>query len=185
MNLKPVLTALFILTVSNVNAAQTDKIISGYGYTIDGNTVKIGENTVRLLGSIAPKLDQMGQDVIGREYPAGLYARDVLASIIADQPLGCRVVPQNGKEKDAEGNYFGICAAAQVSDVSAEMIKRGWAMIDRSGETLVYRSYVEIETKSKRILRGIWQGPIEKPWEFEASKMIKTPENIKVIKENN
>lgn len=170
MTLKPFITALFLMTATNANAAQTDKIISGYGYTIDGNTVQIGDNTVRLLGSIAPYLNQMGQDVIGREYPAGLYARDVLASIIADQPLGCRVVPQNGKEKDANGNYFGICAAPQVSDVSAEMIKRGWAMIDRSGETQVYSTYVDIESKSKTILRGIWQGPLEKPWVFKATK---------------
>lgn len=181
MKSKLITGALLLAFVSTAYAAQTDKIISGYGYTLDGNTVKIGTNTVRLLGSVAPHLDQMGQDGIGREYPAGLYARDVLASIIADQPLGCRVVPQNGNETDKNGNYYGICAAPQVGDVSAEMIRRGWAMIDRSGETQVYSTYVDIESKSKTILRGIWQGPLEKPWKFIASKMVNSSQTTETF----
>lgn len=175
MKLKIISAAFLLLSATTGHSAQTDKIISGYGYTLDGNTIKIGTETVRLLGSSAPHIDQMGHDEIGRQYPAGLYARDVLASIIADQPLGCRVVPQNGSEKDSFGHYYGICAAPQIGDVSAEMIRRGWAMIDRSGETQVYSTYVNIESKSKTILRGIWQGPLEKPWEYKASKMVDSP----------
>ena len=167
---KVLVSALVAISTLSAHAQQTDKIISGYGYTIDGNTIQIGSDKIRLVGSAAPKLTQTGQDTIARPYPAGLYARDVLASIIADKPLGCRVVPQKGEEKDAEGRFFGICAAPKISDVSGEMIKRGWAMIDRSGETQIYSTYVNIETSSKTIRRGIWQGPIDKPWEFKANQ---------------
>jgi endonuclease YncB( thermonuclease family) len=171
--------ALFCLASSSALAQQTDKIISGYGYAVDGNTIQIGSDKIRLLGAYAPLLDQNGTDAIARNYPAGLYARDVLASIIADQPLGCRVVPQNASEQDKLGRFFGICASGIAADVSGEMIKRGWSMIDRSGDTQVYSTYVDLESAAKLISKGIWQGPLEKPWEVKRPSLgsPKLPEN--------
>jgi endonuclease YncB( thermonuclease family) len=64
--------------VSPAGAQQTDKILSGYGYAVDGNTLAIGADSIRITGVMAPQLDQSGEDQIARSYPAGLYARDVL-----------------------------------------------------------------------------------------------------------
>ncbi|MEY9785414.1 thermonuclease family protein [Sinorhizobium fredii] len=158
------ISALIFLISSPVAAQQADRIISGYGYTVDGDNLVVAGQEVRLAGIDAPELDQKGEDRINREYPAGFFARDVLASIVADQSLGCRVVPQNGKESDSKGRFYVVCATAQVPDVAGEMVKRGWAIIDRSGETQIYGNYVKNEAEAKAIGRGVWQGPFKEPW---------------------
>lgn len=150
-------------------AQQTDKILSGYGYAISGDTLRIAADDVRLIGVAAPRLEQKGQDTIGRSYPAGLYARDVLASLIAEKPISCRVIPQNGEEKDKNGRYFGACATSSSPDLSADMLTRGWAFADRSGEFPIFSNYANAEKigRGKRV--GIWQGPMTPPWELAAS----------------
>ena len=158
------LIAIAVALASPAGAQQTDKILSGYGYAVDGNTLAIGADSVRIAGVMAPLLNQRGEDQIARSYPAGLYARDVLASFVAERPIACRVVPQRSKEKDAQGRYFGICAAGKTQDIGASLIKRGWAMVDRSGDTVVYGNYAELESLAKASRFGIWQGPIQLPW---------------------
>ncbi|MGB8816819.1 MAG: thermonuclease family protein [Rhizobiaceae bacterium] len=150
--------------VSPAAAQQTDKILSGYGYAVDGNTLAIGADSIRITGVMAPLLNQRGEDQIARSYPAGLYARDVLASFVAERPIACRVVPQHSKEKDGQGRYFGICAAGQTQDIGAALVQRGWAIVDRSGDTAAYGNYAELESLAKASRFGIWQGPIQLPW---------------------
>jgi endonuclease YncB( thermonuclease family) len=172
-----ILTCMTALTAATpASAQQTDKIISGYGYALTGDTLRIGEDDVRLLGAAAPRLDQKGEDTIGRVYPAGLYARDVLASLIAEQPIGCRVIPQQGQEKDSQGRYFGACAAGNTPDLSASMIQRGWAFADRSGITPVFSNYSNAEKVGRGRRVGIWQGPMTAPWELDGVAK-KPPEN--------
>lgn len=158
------LIAIAAALAGPAGAQQTDKILSGYGYAVDGNTLTIGADSVRITGVMAPLLDQNGEDQIARSYPAGLYARDVLASFVAEKPIACRVVPQHSKEKDAQGRYFGICAAGQTQDIGAALVQRGWAMVDRSGDTAAYGNYAELESLAKASRFGIWQGPIQLPW---------------------
>lgn len=159
------------------SAQQADRIISGYGYTLDGDSLVVAGQEIRLAGIDGPELDQKGEDRIKREYPAGFFARDVLASIVADQSLGCRVVPQNGKESDSKGRFYAVCATAQVQDVGGEMVKRGWAIIDRSGETQVYGNYVKNEAEAKAIGRGVWQGPFKEPWLYRAELSVSNAKN--------
>ncbi|GGB09019.1 hypothetical protein GCM10011491_41210 [Brucella endophytica] len=162
--------ALAALISSGVQAQQTDRIISGYGYTVDGDSLVVAGQPVRLAGISAPALEQKGEDRIKRGYPAGLFARDVLASFVADQALGCRVVPQNGKEADGLDRLYAVCATAQVTDIGGEMIRRGWAIIDRSGETQVYGNYVKNEAEAKAAGRGVWQGPFTEPWLYKSGE---------------
>lgn len=149
-------------------AQQTDRIVSGYGYSIDGDSLVIAGDRIRLAGIDAPELEQEGEDKIGRTYPAGRFARDMLAAIIADQSIGCRVLPQKDGEKDAQGRYVAICATSTVPDVGAQMIGRGWALVDRSGETAIYGNYVQAETEARKLGRGVWQGRMAEPWTYRA-----------------
>lgn len=158
------LTVVCLFAVAPASAQQADRIISGYAYTVDGDTFVIAGQFMRLAGIDAPQLDQNAEDRIKRQYPAGLFARDALAAIIADQNLGCRAVPQNDNEADGRGQLYVVCATAIVQDVGAAMVERGWALVDRSGETRVYGNYVDHEREAKSRGKGVWQGRFDEPW---------------------
>jgi hypothetical protein len=48
------LIAIAAALAGPAGAQQTDKILSGYGYAVDGNTLAIGADSVRITGVMAP-----------------------------------------------------------------------------------------------------------------------------------
>ena len=124
----------------------------------DGDTIAIGSQRIRLLGIDAP---EDGQDCErgGRSYNCGAKAENALRSLLRD---GVACV---GSEFDDFGRLLADCRAAG-QDVSAAMVRSGWALAFRRYST----AYVVEEDAARTAGAGMWAGSFVPPWEFRAAK---------------
>ena len=134
----PVL-ALILLSTSALRAESMAE-------AVDGDTLLVNGETVRLLGIDAPdKAARCRKN--GDSYPCGLAAQQALAALIADAPVRC---------DGLEGVRFGkvivaTCRAGDI-DLGHEMVRRGWARADRR-----YASrYEHVEAAARAAKLGIW-----------------------------
>lgn len=131
--------ALLLLSASAVRA-------EGMTEVVDGDTLLVNGETVRLLGIDAPdKAARCRKN--GDSFPCGLEAQKALAKLIAGSPVRC---------DGLEGVRFGkvIVATCRVGDLDLgyEMVRRGWARADRS-----YASrYEHVEAAARDARLGIW-----------------------------
>ncbi len=132
--------------------------LSGSATIQDGDTLRIGEQVIRLIGMDAP---ENGQDCErnGRSYNCGATAENKLRSILRDGVI-C-----TGDEFDDFGRLLAKCRAGDL-DVSAEMVRSGWALAFRKYST----TYVSEEDAARSAHVGMWAGTFIPAWEFRAAK---------------
>jgi endonuclease YncB( thermonuclease family) len=127
--------------------------LSGSAYVIDGDTLKIGEVHIRLMGIDAPETEQTCRDAQGASYRCGLLAASVLEEEIAGQPVTCFPMAT-----DIHGRTVATCSV-NGHDLGDAMVRRGFAIA-----YLRYSSkYEDAEIEARRDKRGIWQGDFVEP----------------------
>ena len=127
--------------------AQAD-VVQGRARVVDGDTLVIGTQKVRLFGIDAPEHDQLCKDAQGRDWPCGQAARDRLAGLAAE---GVRCV---GADRDRYDRLLGVCAA-DGRDLNATLVAEGLAEAYRKYAL----DYVPEEETARGARRGIWAGP--------------------------
>lgn len=132
--------------------------ITGEPRIIDGDTIEVARQHIRLYGIDAPEWKQTC-DLEGRPWPCGVAATDALRRFVGDKPVTCR-------EKDVD-RYARIIAVCYLGgpggpDIGAWMVREGWAMAYRHYSL----DYVADEDAAKAAHTGIWQGSFEPPWEW-------------------
>lgn len=141
-----------MLSVAAVVAAALDPPpppISGLARASDGDSLRLGEDRVRLLGLDAPELTQDCAYADGRAWRCGRAARDRMAQLLAAGPADCRP-----EDVDQYGRLLATCLVAG-HDVGATMVAEGLAIA--SG-----RYWVE-EAAARRDRLGIWAGNFDAP----------------------
>lgn len=128
--------------------------IRGAGRAIDGDSLRVGNNEVRLKGIDAPEGRQTCTKD-GRDWDCGNASRDELRRLIGKDVVECKVA-----ERDKHGRYLAYCSAAG-RDLNAGMVASGLAM--------AYGGYVREEGEAKARKRGLWAGQFERPrdWRHE------------------
>lgn len=96
--------------------------LSGMGRASDGDSFRLGDNRIRLIGLDAPELDQRCPAPDGPDWACGRAARDVLGSLLAEGPVTCRT-----EGRDPYGRYLARCSVSDI-DLGAEMVRRGMAV---------------------------------------------------------
>jgi endonuclease YncB( thermonuclease family) len=154
--MKRAIVAVLAAVISS--AASAD--IIGRAAVIDGDTIEIHGQRIRLHGIDAPEKAQPCFDASGKSWRCGPAAANALDEFIGVSPVICR-------ERDTD-RYGRVVAACTVrgEDIGEWLVRSGNAMAYRrySGD------YVPAEQEAKNAKRGIWAGTAQPPWEWRAER---------------
>lgn len=123
---------------------------------IDGDTLRIGGQSVRLFGIDAPELRQLCQ-MQGRDYECGQRAREYLESLVLGKQVECRAL-----SNDRYGRAVSWCVVGD-RDLAYQMVLAGWA-VDYSRYS--QGRYSAPEHRARILKRGMWAGTFVAPWQW-------------------
>lgn len=147
------LVLILAVVVGATGAGAAD--VSGIPKVIDGETLEIAGQRLRLYGVDAPDLRQTCE-IRGRTYNCGRISRTALMDLVAGVTVRCRI-----RGKSVGDAAMASCQAGGY-DLSAGMVHTGWAMAyPREGTT-----YARIERRAAKAKRGLWQGAFVPPWDW-------------------
>ena len=131
--------------------------VAGPGRPIDGDSLYVGSNEVRLKGIDAPE-GRQNCTKAGAEWACGNAARDTLQRLIGGATVTCRV-----SERDKHGRLLAHCSA-QNRDLNAGMVEAGMAV--------AYGGFAAEEASARSAKRGMWAGEFERPREWRDARGI-------------
>jgi endonuclease YncB( thermonuclease family) len=145
------------------------QVVIGAAVVLDGDSLRIGTEEVRLLAIDAPEMAQKCGEA-GREWPCGIAARRRVTEIIGGKAVMCSAGP--GDVRDLYGRFLGFCTTADGLNINAEMVRSGYARaFTRYNAGQPYQAaYEAAEAEARQLRRGIWSGPHQAPWDFRAMK---------------
>ncbi len=141
--------------------------IVGIASVIDGDTLEIHGQRVRLFGMDAPESRQSCTAPDGRPWRCGAEAAKALADRIARRPVECEE-----RDIDRYGRVVASCVVGR-EDLGTWMVGQGWAVAYRQYSTI----YVRDEDAARSSRRGIWAGTFEAPSEWRKSQRDGAVEN--------
>jgi endonuclease YncB( thermonuclease family) len=150
--------ALVLTAASSLAAREQAAPIIGRASVIDGDTIEIRGQRIRLFGIDAPEGRQTCTDQKGATYRCGQKAAQALDDRISDGVVTCEP-----KDRDRYGRVVAICRA-YGEDLSAWMAGLGWALAYRQYSP----QYVPAEELAERRKAGMWSGQFVPPWEWRA-----------------
>jgi endonuclease YncB( thermonuclease family) len=156
---KLTLLAAFLLVLVG-HGAMAQESLTGVASVIDGDTIDIHGQRIRLFGIDTPEKAQTCDDEAGQPYRCGTKAAFALSDFIGRSPVSCEE-----KAVDRYGRIVGRCFARN-QDINEHMVRSGWALAYRR-----YASdYIGAEQEAKNNRRGVWAGSLTPPWEWRKQK---------------
>lgn len=143
---------------TRTGAANSAQLI-GVASVIDGDTIEIHGQRIRLHGIDAPESSQIcTRD--GRPWKCGQEAANKLAEKIGKQTVTCA-----SKDKDKYGRIVAVCSAS-ATDLNGWLVSEGAAVAYRKYS----QDYIGQETTAKGSRKGIWDSEFEMPWDWRRTK---------------
>jgi endonuclease YncB( thermonuclease family) len=124
---------------------------------IDGDSLRIGGENIRLIGIDAPELRQTCRDELGRDWACGREAHALLRRIVSRGKVTCAL-----SAKDRYGRTLARCSAGDIADVGEALVREGYAIDFMKG------GYHAAEAEARAAKRGIWRGEFERPSDWRA-----------------
>ena len=152
----------FLITFSIIlssSASFSEKIIEGKAKIIDGDTIHIGKNKIRLHGIDAPETNQTC--TINNEiWNCGIESTIALEKFVLEKKVNCKII-----DVDRYKRFVGICFANKIN-INQYMVLNGWA--------IAYRYYsldfIDDEEIAKKNKIGIWKGKFQEPYLFRKQR---------------
>ena len=145
---------LIILIVPSVVRAEE---LSGKPHIVDGDTIKIDGQRIRLHGIDAPETKQTcWTGRYGKPFQCGVRSTRALIEIIGRETITCR-----GEKRDRYKRLIAKCFIGRI-DIGEQLVARGWAFAYRKYS----RDYVRAEEAARRLREGLWRHKFEMPWEW-------------------
>jgi endonuclease YncB( thermonuclease family) len=131
-------------------AAAAD--LSGPARVLDGDTLDVAGQHVRLYGIDAPEVGQLCSRR-GMAWACGAAATELLRELIGEQHVACRTL-----EREPDGRIIGKCKVDWL-DLGAEMVTRGFAIAVLQISRDYLQNYREARGKENGIFAGIFVEP--------------------------
>jgi endonuclease YncB( thermonuclease family) len=140
--------------------------VAGVVSVIDGDTIEVHGQRIRLHGIDAPESRQLCR-LDGKPWQCGKDAANVLADKIDRRPVMCEDL---GRDR-----YKRIIARCTVAgeDMGAWMVSQGLALAYRRYSV----DYVHEEADAQAARRGIWASEFVPPWEWRRGKRLAANDN--------
>ena len=143
------------LAIANAGGTKPPGVVEGPARIIDGDTIDVAGERIRLHGIDAPESAQTCV-ADGVTWSCGKRATAALVEFIGSVPVRCE-----DKGTDRYGRTIATCHI-RGEDIEAWMVLNGWALAYRKYST----DYVGQEKAAKAARRGIWRGEFVSPWEW-------------------
>ena len=112
---------------------------------VDGETLALDGQVMRLAGVRAPARGQACHDAAGRAYDCGAAAAAALARLVGGREVACRV-----QGRDAQGRLLGLCRAGGA-ELNASLVADGWVLAGAGVAALQ-----PLEATAREARRGLW-----------------------------
>ena len=154
------ITGIFLLLVSlNTIAAE---LIGQVFHVNNGDTFKIWDQIIRLIGVDAPENSQTCKNKQGQQYDCGGFATRYLKELIRGQEVRCV-----GDTKDDFHRLLAVCYVDNI-DINEQLVLSGWAVAFKKRDP----RYAAQEELAKKEKRGIWQGNFVHPHQFRSGSWL-------------
>ena len=161
-----ILSSFFIILLifSSNKTLSEEKIIFGKAKIIDGDTIKINNNKIRLYGIDAPEIKQLCKRVylniyflsFKKKYLCGKISAQKLKKLLSNKIIKCHI-----EGIDRYKRILAICHRNKLNINS-------WLV--RTGQAVAYKKYskkyIIQEAEARKSKLGIWRGDFEMPWEW-------------------
>ena len=153
---------LFVIFFFQQNSFAS--VFEGIPRVIDGDSLEINGNKIRLFGIDAPEKKQNCKKsylIISflnfqKKYECGLLATNQLKKLINNKAVQCV-----SESKDRYNRYLSICYLKN-KDINSWLVKNGYAIAYKKYST----KYILEEQHAKKNKLGIWQGTFQVPEEW-------------------
>ena len=150
-----ILSIIFFILILLISDISFSKSIIGKAIIIDGDTIHIGENKIRLHGIDAPESKQTCIIDL-QEWFCGKQSTIELKKLINDQIVKCLV-----NDIDKYNRFVAVCLVDTIN-LNKLMVKNGWALAYRYYST----DYIIEEKFARDHNLGIWKSQFLEPYIF-------------------
>jgi endonuclease YncB( thermonuclease family) len=167
MNPVRMMFSIVWVSILAASTAQTAEL-NGRPRIIDGDTIDMSGQRVRLHGIDAPETKQKCRKSDGNVYRCGTMATFALAELIEDHWVKCV-----GDGNDRYKRLLATCFAGPVN-LNMEMVRRGWALAYKQYS----KRYIAAEAIAKVKQVGLWQGAFINPWKWRRGTRLQPSKPI-------
>ena len=135
--------------------------ITGQPRVIDGDTIEVAGQRIRLHGIDAPESKQLCRRD-GQRWRCGGDATSALKAFLGSRPVSCEEL-----DRDRYRRVVAKCAVDGV-DIGEWMVSQGWAVAYYQYSY----EYSRAEQRAKLARRGIWATRFVLPWEWRRGRRL-------------
>ena len=147
----------FMLILPAAGQENTEpSVITGRAAVLEGDTIEINGQVIRLHGIDAPQHRQTCRDRRGAVYRCGLKSKTALDLFLWSNEISCHIL-----SSDKYGRKLANCSLGQV-DVADWLVRQGHALAFKKYSYV----YINAENEARKAKRGLWSGKFRMPWEW-------------------
>lgn len=144
-----------VILIIHFRTLQNQVNISGQATVIDGDTMQVGTDRIRLWGIDAPETGQTCEVPSHQPQPCGQQATLALRSVVQNKRITCQQ-----RDTDIYGRKVAVCWSGQ-QELNRWLVEQGHAMAYRR---YAGPAYDQSEAQARATQRGIWATKFEMPW---------------------
>ena len=162
---------VFLILLFLISTNTYAERIEGKALVIDGDTIKIKNNKIRLSGIDAPESNQLCKRIFlsiqffsfKKKYPCGKISTNKLKKLVKNEIILCKV-----ENIDRYKRKIATCFKNRLN-INSCLVSNGYAL----AYVKYSKKYIFQEKAAERDKLGMWQGTFEKPWDWRKNEKKK------------